>query len=70
MRRWAVYYQSREYARAMGDPCLGYVAAASWEEARAAAAASGLGGVGGSWVVPCVGEHLVDSAGTCQGSTR
>lgn len=52
MRRWLVYYQSREYARVMGDPCLGYVVAASRAEALAVARDSGVGSPDGVHVVP------------------
>ena len=46
-----VYYESREYARVMGDPCLGSVWAASKQEAEWMAAIAGMGGGGGVWCV-------------------
>ena len=43
---------SREYAREMGDPCLGIVAAASKSEAEAEAHCQGLRGPTGLWAHP------------------
>lgn len=60
-RKWAVYYQSREYARVHGDPCLGYVWAEDKREAERVAARGGMGGTVGPWCVPCkekTGEAL------------
>jgi hypothetical protein len=50
--KWAVYYRSREYARRVGDPCLGYVWASSKEDADRMARVAGMGGVAGAWCVP------------------
>lgn len=56
-RQWAVYYRTREYARVMGDPCLGYVWAESVGEALDVARAGGMGVPDGPWVVPCQGKE-------------
>ena len=50
-RKWAVYYRSREYAYVMGDPCLGYVWAATKEQAERVAEKGGMGGMVGCWCV-------------------
>ncbi len=39
--QWRIYYQSRELARELGDPCLGTVTAGTKEEAEALAAKDG-----------------------------
>jgi len=41
---WGIYRQDREYAREMGDPCLGIVEATSKSEAEAEARRQGLSG--------------------------
>lgn len=50
-RIWRVYYRTREYAREMGDPCLGFVWAETMGEALDMARAAGMGGTDGPWVV-------------------
>lgn len=50
--RWGIYHQDREYAREMGDPCLGIVAAGSKLEAEAEARRQGISGPTGLWAHP------------------
>ena len=50
--RWGIYHQDREYAREMGDPCLGMVEAGSKPEAEAAAHRQGFRGLVGLWAHP------------------
>ena len=42
--RWGIYHQDREFAREMGDPCLGVVKARSKGQAEAKARRLGLSG--------------------------
>jgi len=51
--RYAIFYQDREYAREMGDPCLGTVEADSKEEAKRRAIEKG-------WLVPGAGVWAVE----------
>ena len=53
--RWGIYHQDREYARELGDPCLGIVYAASKSEAEAAAHRQGFRGPTGLWAHPLQG---------------
>jgi hypothetical protein len=47
--RWGIYHQEREFARELGDPCLGVVMARSKEEAETKAQQMGLWGLTGLW---------------------
>jgi len=49
---WGIYHQEREFAREMGDPCLGIVSAQSKREAEIKARRLGLGGPTGLWANP------------------
>jgi hypothetical protein len=61
-RQWAVYYRTREYARVKGDPCLGYVWAASVGEALDVARAGGMGVPDAPWVVPVQEKERPENA--------
>ena len=47
--RWGIYHQEREFAREMGDPCLGVVSARTKSEAETKAQSCGLSGPTGLW---------------------
>jgi len=52
MKIWNIYYAEREFAREMGDPCLGQVQASCKKEAEIAAWEKGLDSHGvGFWAV-------------------
>lgn len=53
--RWGIYHQEREFAREVGDPCLGVVAAQSKHEAEDEARRRGLSGPTGIWAHPLPG---------------
>ena len=50
--RWGIYYQEREFAREVGDPCLGVVTARSKREAEDEARRRGISGPTGIWGHP------------------
>ena len=47
--RWGIYHREREFAREMGDPCLGAVSARTKSEAETKARSRGLSGPTGLW---------------------
>ena len=50
--RWGIYHQDREYAREMGDPCLGIVQAGGKLEEETEARRQGISGPTGLWAHP------------------
>ena len=50
--RWGIYHREREFAREVGDPCLGAVTARTKDEAEAEARRQGLSGPTGVWAHP------------------
>ena len=52
VRRWGIYHAEREFAREMGDPCLGVVNAQNKHEAEIKAWHSGFSGPTGIWAHP------------------
>ena len=50
--RWGIYHQEREFAREVGDQCLGVVTARSKREAEDEARRQGLSGPTGIWAHP------------------
>ena len=52
---WGIYHQDREFAREVGDPCLGVVKARSKGQAEAKARRLGFGGPTGIWGHPLGG---------------
>ena len=50
--QWGIYHREWEYAREVGDPCLGVVEATSKSEAESAAQRQGLRGPTGLWAHP------------------
>ena len=61
--RWGIYHQEREFAREMGDPCLGVVNARTKSEAEAKARCRGLSGPTGLWA-----HRLPDARGKTEAS--
>jgi hypothetical protein len=47
--RWGIYHQEREFAREVGDPCLGVVTAQTKREAEMKARRRGCSGPTGLW---------------------
>jgi hypothetical protein len=50
--KWGIYHCDREFAREVGDPCLGIVMAPTKSEAEALARWRGLSGPTGIWAHP------------------
>jgi hypothetical protein len=50
--RWGIYYREREFAREIGDPCLGVVRARGKGQAEANAQRKGISGPTGIWAHP------------------
>ena len=50
--RWGIYHQEREFAREVGDPCLGVVSARTKGEAESEARWQGISGPTGIWAHP------------------
>jgi len=61
--RWGIYHQEREFAREMGDPCLGVVSARTKSEAETKAQSCGLSGPTGLWA-----HRLPDARGKTEAS--
>lgn len=64
--KWNIYYESREFARSLNDPCLGIVEADSKQEAEEKARngewrtkLSEVNVVGGFWAVSQNAEELI-----------
>lgn len=55
--KWNIYYSCREYAREVGDPCLGQVTARTKAEAERLAEHLGNSAVG-KWAVPALKESI------------
>ena len=55
--RWGIYHQEREFAREVGDPCLGVVTAQTKREAEMKARWRGCSGPTGLWA------HRLPNAG-------
>ena len=55
--KWNIYYSCREYAREVGDPCLGQVTAPTKAEAERLAESLGNSTVG-KWAVPALKESI------------
>lgn len=54
--QWGIYHQEREFAKEVGDPCLGVVTAKTKVEAEAKARQAGLSGPTGIWAHPLGGS--------------
>lgn len=50
--RWGIYHQELEFAREVGDPCLGVVTAPSKFKAEDQARLRGISGPTGIWARP------------------
>lgn len=53
--QWGIYHREREFAKEVGDPCLGQVKARRKREAEAMARRRGISGPTGIWAHPLGG---------------